>query len=494
MPNQSEPGSAGVLSESTFQFETVIGLEVHCELATRTKLFCGCPNRFGAEPNTNVCPVCLGLPGSLPVLNAKAVELAARIGLALNCQVAYSTFHRKNYFYPDMPKDFQISQYDEPICRAGWLDLPSGRRVGITRAHMEEDTGKSIHRGGSGRILGSEYSLVDYNRAGVPLVEIVSGPDIRSAAEAKEYVGELRSILVAIGASDGKMEEGSLRVDANISLRRIGEDEFGTRCEIKNLNSLRSLGRALEFEAARQAEILEGGGSVQQQTRHFDESAGVTIGMRSKEEADDYRYFPEPDLVPVEPAVAWLEELADSMPKLPAARRAALADLVSSDGRGAAPPEAVAVTVGLGLEEMVMACGQNARIGLNRMANEVASRTEMAGRLNQDDFVLLVGMEASGRLSASQSKVVLVEMLETGGSPDEIVAAKGFEPMSDETLATTVMTVLEGNPAEAARLIEGDKKVTQFLMGQVMKATSGRANARSVMQILAQWAESKRGL
>ena len=286
---------------NTTNFEMVIGLEVHVELATATKLFSGSPNRFGDEPNTNIDPVTLGLPGALPVLNRNAVELAMRIGLALNCTVQPCIFHRKNYFYPDMPKAYQISQYDVPLNVDGWLDLPDGSRVGIERAHVEEDTGKSTHVGGAdGRIHGSDASLIDFNRAGVPLVEIVSRPDLRSAEQARLYVQELRQLLEAIGASDAKMEEGSMRVDANVSVRRAGEP-LGTRCEIKNLNSVRSLGRAIEYEARRQGDLLEAGEVVRQETRHWDEGDSRTHTLRTKEDADDYRYFPEPDLVPLVP-------------------------------------------------------------------------------------------------------------------------------------------------------------------------------------------------
>src|SRR5665213_1781609 len=305
-------------------WEMVIGLEVHCELLTETKLFCSCRNAFGDEPNTNICPVCLGLPGSLPVINQRAVEYAMRIGQALQCEIRRSTFHRKNYFYPDMPKDYQVSQYDEPINVNGELELPDGTVIGIERAHMEEDTGKSTHVGATGRIHGADHSLVDYNRAGVPLVEIVSRPDIRTSDQARAYVSELRSILVATGASDGKMEEGSLRVDANVSVRRSADDPFGTRCEIKNLNSVRSLGRAIEYEAERQMALIEGGEVVVQQTRHWDEDAGRTVALRSKEEAYDYRYFREPDLVPVVPDAEWIAAVADSLGLMPAARRARL--------------------------------------------------------------------------------------------------------------------------------------------------------------------------
>ena len=310
----------------------VIGLEVHCELKTATKLFCGCPNMFGDEPNTNVCPNCLGLPGSLPVLNQQAVELAMAIGTALHCEIRPSTFHRKNYFYPDQAKDYQISQYDEPINANGYLDLPDGFRVGIERAHMEEDTGKTTHAGASGRIHGADYSLVDYNRSGVPLVEIVSAPDMRTADQARAYVTELRAILVASGASDGKMEEGSMRVDANVSVRRTADDPFGTRCEIKNLNSVRSLGRAIEYEAERQIALLESGEQVVQQTRHWDEGAGRTQALRSKEDAYDYRYFLEPDLVPLVPDAEWIRAVADTLGMMPAERRARLVDLLEEAG------------------------------------------------------------------------------------------------------------------------------------------------------------------
>src|SRR5580698_5130351 len=316
------------------EWEMVIGFELHCELATVTKLFCGCRNAFGDEPNTNICPVCLGLPGSLPVINAQAVELAMRIGTALHCQILPSTFSRKNYFYPDQAKDYQISQYDKPINLAGWLDLPDGFRVGVTRAHLEEDTGKLTHVGAGGRINSAHHALVAYNRSGVPLVEIVSEPDMRTSAQARAYASELRGILVATGASDGRMEEGSMRVDANVSVRPAGSREFGTRCEIKNLNSLRSLGRAIDYEVARQIALLESGGVVAQEPRHWDESAGRTEALRSKEEANDYRYFPEPDLVPLAPDAAWQDRVRAELDLMPADRRAVLASAL-----GGAPTE-----------------------------------------------------------------------------------------------------------------------------------------------------------
>ncbi|MGD9704688.1 MAG: Asp-tRNA(Asn)/Glu-tRNA(Gln) amidotransferase subunit GatB, partial [Acidimicrobiia bacterium] len=332
-------------------WELVVGLEVHVELATRTKLFSASANRFGDEPNTNIDPVTLGLPGALPVLNRQAVEFAMSIGLALNCQVRPSIFHRKNYFYPDLPKAYQISQYDEPITVDGWLELPSGKRIGIERAHMEEDTGKSTHVGGTGgRIHGSDFSLIDFNRAGVPLVEIVSRPDIRTSEEARQYVTELRAILVAIGASDAKMEEGSMRVDANVSVRRPG-DPFGTRCEIKNVNSVRSLGRAIEYEARRQIDLIESSDRVRQQTRHWNENDGRTHTLRTKEDADDYRYFPEPDLVPVVPDAAWIERVRAALPMLPAARRHRLAEATGSP----VDAEPVMLVVERGHDEYVLA-------------------------------------------------------------------------------------------------------------------------------------------
>ena len=474
-------------------WETVVGLEVHCELATATKLFCSCANSFGDEPNTNVCPVCLGLPGSLPVLNRGAVERAMRIGAALHCEVRPSVFHRKNYFYPDMPKDYQISQYDEPINVGGWLDLPDGSRVGIVRAHLEEDTGKTTHQGGDGRIHGADYSLVDYNRAGVPLVEIVSEPDIRSAAQARAYVGELRGVLVAVDASDGRMEEGSLRVDANVSVRPAGSDTFGTRCEIKNLNSLRSLGRAIEHEAARQVALIEAGEKVVQQTRHWDEAAGRTVPLRSKEEAFDYRYFPEPDLVLLAPDAEWQAEVAASLGMLPAQRRARLVALLDrGDGAGAgrdgvpmpALADQVTAVVDQGLDELVAAAvegGAPARLALARAANEVAAEVDAGRKLEAGAFAKLVALEAAGQLSATQSKEVLAALLAAGGGdPEEIARQKGFEAMSEESISAVVGEVVAAHPDEWARYAGGEDKLTGFFTGQVMRRTGGKADGKAV--------------
>jgi aspartyl-tRNA(Asn)/glutamyl-tRNA(Gln) amidotransferase subunit B len=470
-------------------WELVIGLEVHCELKTATKLFCGCPNLFGDEPNSNVCPVCLGLPGSLPVLNQRAVELAMAVGTALNCEIRPSTFHRKNYFYPDQAKDYQISQYDEPLNANGYLDLPDGSSVRVERAHMEEDTGKTTHAGGSGRIHGADYSLVDYNRSGVPLVEIVSAPDIRSSLQAREYVAELRAVLVASGASDGKMEEGSMRVDANVSVRRSPEDPFGTRCEIKNLNSVRSVGRAIEYEAERQIRLIESGERVVQQTRHWDEDAGRTEALRSKEEAYDYRYFLEPDLVPLVPDAEWIRAVAESMGPMPAARRRQLVDLVVTTGEA---PEAradqVATVVDLGLDHLVLAAvaaGVAPSLALARTANEAAADAEAAGRLDPDSYVALLSMEGSGQLTATQAKAVLVELLAAGGGdPAAVAKARGFEVMSEDSLVTAVADVVAANPDEWARFCAGDaaarKKLRGFFTGQIMQATKGKADGRAV--------------
>src|SRR5947208_14241916 len=332
-----EPAAAIVSVGMGDEFETVIGLECHVELATASKMFCSCRNQFGAPPNTNVCPICLGHPGTLPVPNEKAIEYTAKIGLALDCRiVAHSLFHRKNYFYPDMPKNFQISQYDVPLCVAGHLDVlvdGEARRIGITRVHLEEDTGKTAHAGATGRISGADYALEDYNRAGIPLVEVVSEPDMRSPDEARAYFTELRAILESLGVSDVRMEEGSLRCDANISLRPFGQEGFGTKIEIKNLNSIRSLYRALLFEEQRQRKAREAGRPLVQGTRHWDANRGETSTLRSKEFAFDYRYFPEPDLLPIEPDAEWIERLRAELPELPGARRKRFAEAFGLEPR-----------------------------------------------------------------------------------------------------------------------------------------------------------------
>lgn len=462
-------------------YEVVIGLEVHSELKTKTKMFCGCLNEFGGEPNTNVCPVCLGLPGSMPVLNEQAVELAMRIGTALGCSIETNVFSRKNYFYPDMPKNYQTSQYDLPIDVGGELKLPSGVVIGIERAHLEEDTGKNTHMGGGGRIHDAEYSLVDYNRSGVPLIEIVSRPDMRSSEQAKQYVAELRAILVTIGASDGKMEEGSLRVDANVSVHKPGTP-FGKRCEIKNVNSLRSVGRAIDYEVARQIQIIEDGGEVEQQTRHWNENEGRTSFGRSKEEAYDYRYFPEPDLVPVSPSQEWKQRVRDNLPELPASRRerlTALAPDVNAD--------AIASIVDLDLDSLVFGVidkGADARIAVNRTANELAGNIEAARTLDVDAFAKLIGLESSSKLTATQAKQVLAEMLENGGDPEAIASAKGFEALDESALQKTVDDILAAHPDELQRFKDGDQKLMGFFTGKVMAATKGKADGKVVAMML----------
>ena len=449
----TEPGRTGVQA-----YEPVIGLEVHCELATATKLFCGCPNEFGAEPNTHVCPVCLGLPGSLPVLNEQAVEFALRFAEAVHLRVPeQSTFARKNYFYPDMPKDYQVSQYDEPITVDGWIDVDGGR-VGIERAHLEEDTGKTSHVGGGGRIHEADHSLVDYNRAGVPLMEIVSRPDIRSAEQARAYVTELRGVLQAIGVSDVKMEEGSMRVDANVSVRPIGTSELGTKVEVKNMNSLRSLGRAIEYEIERQIGALESGERIVQETRHWDEADGRTHSMRTKEGSSDYRYFPEPDLVPVAPTDEMRDRVHGSMPELPANRRARL-----QEEWGISDNEARVLLGTPGLADYAEAAvdaldGGSPRDVVNWANGEVLGHLNESGLspevlpLAPDGLAELVGLVDAGLISRSQAKDVLGECLSEPKRPKQVVAERGLTQVSD---AGAIGAVVDRVLAANADAVEG---------------------------------------
>ncbi len=469
-------------------WEMVIGLEVHAELATASKMFSPAPNRFGGEPNTNVHPVCLGLPGTLPVVNGKAIELGIRIGLALDCTVQRCVFARKNYFYPDMPKDYQISQYELALNVDGRLELADGSVVGIERAHLEEDTGKSTHIGDSGRIHDAGYSLVDYNRAGVPLIEIVSRPDLRDPEQAKSYVEELRAILVAIGASDGKMEEGSLRVDANVSVRPAGSGELRTRCEIKNVNSLRSLGRAITYEARRHVDLYQAGDAPRQETRHWDEEDGRTRPGRSKEEAEDYRYFDDPDLVPVDPSPGWIDEIRAALPALPRHRRQALVD------RGA-PAAGAALAVERDLDGLALAAieaGADAERTVTHVANNLA--VEGAGSLDASHFADLVKLETGGGLTATQAKQVLADMVETGRDPATIAAEKGFEAMDTDELESLLDGIIADHPDEWARFVGGDdgdrKKMQGVFVGQVMKATRGQADGKVVNQLLNQRASA----
>ena len=484
-----------ITSASGKSWGIVCGLEVHCELSTATKLFCSCANEFGAEPNTNVCPVCLGLPGSLPVLNERAVEYALRVGEAFGFDVpAESIFHRKNYFYPDMPKNFQTTQYDEPICLDGSL-VVDGARIGITRAHLEEDTGKSTHLGGAGgRIHGASISLVDYNRAGVPLLEIVSEPDIRSAEQAAAYVDELRSTLKAIGVSDVKMEEGSLRVDANVSVRPAGTSDFGTRCEIKNLNSLKSLRDAIDHEARRQIELIEAGDTVAQETRLWNENAGHTASMRSKEEAYDYRYFPEPDLVPVVPDAALRERVRASMPELPAARRTRLMD---AWGIGEAEARTLVDVDGLADYAEAVQAVAPASVSGRDVANWATQ--DVLGVVNAHAVALhlldpsalaeLLGFVADGSLSRNQAKDVLAEMLVESKRPADIVAERGLAQVSDTgALESLIDEVFAANADAVAEWRAGDDKMRKkkrgFLMGEAMKASKGQGNPKLLNELL----------
>ncbi len=473
------------------KYEAVIGLEVHTELRTATKIFCSCKTSFGADPNTNVCPVCLGLPGVLPVLNRHVLEFAVRTGLALNCEIArYSKFDRKNYYYPDLPKNFQTSQYDLPICGPGYLDVEvDGKtsRIRITRAHMEEDAGKLVHHGTS--ITDSDYSLVDYNRTGTPLLEIVSEPDMRTAKEAVAYMEKLRAILQYCEVSDCKMEEGSLRCDANISVRPVGQKELGTKTEIKNINSFRGVERAIEYEARRQVEVLEEGGKVVQETRTWDEKEGVTKSMRKKEEANDYRYFPEPDLVPFTVSEEYIENIRKTLPELPDARKtrymesygldAYNADYLTNDkdradyfeamvAAGADPKEAANWLMGDFAKQM-------AQSDVDMKSVPVAAK-EMAE---------LLKLIAAGTISGKIAKQVFPEMWETGKPAAAIVEEKGLVQISDTgALEELAAKVIAANPQSVEDFKAGKKKAVGFLMGQIMKETKGQANPQVVNGIL----------
>ena len=504
-------------AEAVQRYEPLIGLETHVELGTRTKMFCGCTTTFGAEPNSQVCPVCLGLPGSLPVVNRMAIEYTIRIGLALNCSIAtWCRFARKNYFYPDMPKNFQISQYDEPLCTDGYLDVrldeighggsESGGtgveggskrtvRVGIERVHLEEDTGKSLHVGGAtGRIHGAEYSLVDYNRAGIPLVEIVTKPIEGTGADAPvvahAYVTELRDLLRSLAVSDVRMEEGSLRCDVNTSLAPRGSGRWGTRTETKNVNSLRSVERAVRFEIERQAAVLDAGGRIIQETRHFHEDTGTTTPGRSKEEAQDYRYFPEPDLVPVAPPVEWVEQIRAALPETPSARRARLqaewnlseTDMTALTNAGAL--DLVAETVAAGASP---ADARKWWLGeLARRANE--SATELADlAITPAQVARIAELVAAGTLNDGLARQAIDAVLVGEGSPDEVVAARGLAVVSDEgALTKAIDEAIAANPDVVAKIRDGKIAAAGVLVGAVMKATGGKADAARVRELILQ--------
>ena len=479
------------------KYEPVFGLETHVELGTVSKMFCGCSTEFGAEPNTHTCPVCLGLPGALPVANEKAIESTIRIGLALNCSIApWCRFARKNYFYPDMPKNFQTSQYDEPLCVEGYLDVVvegATYRVGIERVHLEEDTGKNTHVGVSGRIHGADYSLVDFNRAGIPLVEIVTKPVPGTGAlapeVAKAYVTELRDVLRTLGVSDVRMEQGSLRCDVNTSLNLPGA-EWGTRTETKNVNSLRSVERAVRSEILRQSVLLDAGTRIKQETRHFQETTGDTRDGRSKEEATDYRYFPEPDLVPMAPDAAWVESLRLGLPELPAARRTRLRDeLGLSDDdlakmTNAGVVDLVAATADAGAP---VAEARNWWMGyLAQKANE--RDAEIADLpITPVQVARVIALVGSGELSTALARQAVDGVLDTGDDVDAVIAAKGLVVVSDTgALEQAADDAIAANPDVAEKIRGGKVAAVGALVGAVMKATRGQADAAAVKQILLQ--------
>ena len=483
------------------KYEPVMGLEVHVELNTKSKMFCSCATEFGAEPNTQTCPVCLALPGALPVVNEKAIESTIKIGLALNCKIApYSRFARKNYFYPDMPKNFQISQYDEPICHDGFVDVeieteegPKQFRIEIERVHMEEDTGKSLHVGGStGRIHGAEYSLLDYNRAGIPLVEIVTkiipGTGKYAPEVAKAYVAELRDILRGLGVSDVKMEQGSLRCDANVSLRLIGSAELGTRSETKNVNSLRSVERAIRGEMVRHAEILESGGKIKQETRHFLEDTGLTRAGRSKEQAEDYRYFQEPDLVPVAPSDSWITELAKTLPEKPSIRRKRLQESWSvPDKEMAAMINADALDF---VEATVIAGADPTKargwwLGeISRIANEKSVSLESLS-ISPKDVAEIVALINAGELTDKLARQVVEGVINGEGSPKSVIEKRGIKVVSDDgALIAAIEAACAAMPDVAEKVRGGHLPAAGALIGAVMKATGGQADAAKVRELL----------
>ncbi len=489
--------SASVTPDVRAKYEAVIGIECHVELKTASKMFCGCPNEFGGEPNTKVCPVCLALPGALPVANEKAIEHMIRSGLAFDCEIpAFSKFDRKNYFYPDMPKDYQISQYDMPLTQGGmvtyWLEDGTMKQCRLTRIHLEEDTGKSTHAGsGDGRIAGSSHSLIDFNRAGVPLMECVSEPDIRSAREAVGYLESLKRTFVQLGVSDVKMEEGSLRCDANVSVRLVGAPEYGTKTEIKNMNSFRSVERAIESEIERQIEVVESGGRVTQETRGWDEVNNASISMRSKEQAHDYRYFPDPDLVPMEVARDMVARIGSELPELPWVRferytaefgfNVKQATQLTDDASLAAYFDATVAAGGSPQQSLNFVLGE-----LSRLANE--SGTSVAdSHVTPTSLAELIALVESKAINSKIAKELLGRMWAGEGSPKTIVEREGLAQTSDSgAIEAFVDTVLAANPKVADEYRAGKTNVAGFLVGQVMKASGGKANPALVQELVRQ--------
>jgi aspartyl-tRNA(Asn)/glutamyl-tRNA(Gln) amidotransferase subunit B len=474
------------------EYEPVIGLEIHAQLLTSTKIFCGCSTAFGAPPNTQVCAVCLGLPGALPVLNRRAVELAIRAALALGCMVQpRSVFARKNYFYPDLPKGYQISQYERPLALGGGIPLPPGSRtavVGLTRIHMEEDAGKSLHHG----LPDSDRSTaLDFNRSGVPLIEIVTEPDLRSAADAAECFSRLREVLVALGANDGNMEEGSLRCDANVSIRPVGSTTLGTKTEIKNVNSFRYVQKAIEFEIERQIDVVSAGGRIRQETRLWNSDTDETTSMRSKEEAHDYRYFPEPDLPPLDLPAEWIAQIRESLPELPEARKARY---VAALGLSEYDADVIVRSVAGGAEyfEAVLAAGAPAKAAANWIQGEIRRRLKERGAesissipVDPQQLAELIQITEKGIVSSTVAKDVFDRMWNSGGRAVEIIEREGLGQIGDESeLAGLVESVVSANPDALAQYRAGRKNTFGFLVGQVMKASGGKANPKVVNDLL----------
>ncbi|MBE9229530.1 Asp-tRNA(Asn)/Glu-tRNA(Gln) amidotransferase subunit GatB [Phormidium sp. LEGE 05292] len=483
------------------KYEAIIGLETHCQLSTATKIFCNCSTKFGAAPNENVCPICMGMPGVLPVLNQKVLEYAVKAGLALNAEIAsYSKFDRKQYFYPDLPKNYQISQYDLPICEHGWLEIElvdeegnaTRKKIGITRLHMEEDAGKLVHAG-SDRLSGSTYSLVDFNRTGVPLLEIVSEPDMRSGQEAAEYAQELRRIMRYLGVSDGNMQEGSLRCDVNVSVRPVGQKEFGTKVEIKNMNSFSAIQRAIDYEIERQTAALEAGEKIVQETRLWEEGSQRTVSMRIKEGSSDYRYFPEPDLAPIEVSAEQKQNWKEELPELPAAKRhryeselglSAYDARVLTDDRAVAEYFEAAIANGASPKQAANWVMGDITAYLN---NEKLSITEIA--LKPDTLAELISLIEDKTISGKIAKEILPELLTKGGSVKEMVKDKGL--ISDPAvLESLIDKILAANPKELEQYRNGKTKLLGFFVGQMMKETNGRADPQLTNQLLAKKLQS----
>ncbi len=470
------------------KYEVVIGLEVHAQMKTKTKIFCGSTTEFGQEHNSQVCPVCLGYPGVLPVLNKEVVRMSVLTGLALNCEIAeYSKFDRKQYFYPDLPKNYQISQYDMPICKEGWLQIGE-KKIRINRIHMEEDAGKLLHAGAAG-LAGSSYSLVDYNRTGIPLMEIVSEPDISSAEEARAYMEALREIVRYVGVCDGNLEEGSLRCDANISIRPEGQKELGTRAEVKNMNSFRALQRAIEYEIDRQVDIVEAGGKVVQETRLWNDEKGITSSMRSKEEAHDYRYFPEPDLVPLKIDRDWVEQIRKTMPELPEAKRNRyIAELGLSEYEAGVLVDSMEMAK---FFDEVVNAGANAKASSNWLMGDITAylkenKVELADtKLSIQNFAQMIDLIEKGTISKNIAKTILIQLIEKGGTAQDIVKEQGLSVISDDSaIKDIVVKVVENNPKEVEKFKAGKKQVLGFFVGQVMKETKGRAKPDVVNKML----------